>query len=110
MVKPKGWVKYSKSNINCSLGCDQIEDQPYILRYPAINAQIETDDYSDIFGNDPKKVEAITKKLKKRFSAQSRQFCPVIGRLSNTTVPTTDLGLSVSRSKYTDKTDQIITS
>ena len=65
---PTSTVKYSKSNINCSLGCDQIEDQPHILRCPAINAQIETDDYNDIFGNDPKQVEAITKKLKKRFS------------------------------------------
>ena len=40
------------------------------------------------------------------YFAQSRELCPVIGRLHNTPVSTLDLG---SRSKYTEQTDQIIT-
>ena len=67
MLDLRGNFKYGKKNINCSLGCDQTEDQPHILICPAINAPIETNDYSDFYGNDPIKVEAITKKLMKRF-------------------------------------------
>ena len=68
MLDLRGNFKYGKANINCSLGCDQMEDQPHILSCPAINAQTETNDYNDIYGNDPIKVQAITKKLMKRFS------------------------------------------
>ena len=36
---------------------------------------------------------------------QSRQFCPSVDSFQKTTVTTTDLGLSASRSKYTEQTD-----
>ena len=68
MLDLRGNFKYGKVDTNCSLGCDQLEDQPHLLSCPAINAQIATNDYSDIFGNNPLKVETITRKLFSKYS------------------------------------------
>ena len=65
MLDLKNNFKIGKKDFNCSLGCDQLEDQPHLLSCPIINSELEKDqaNYDDIFGTDPKKIEKITKTL-----------------------------------------------
>ena len=63
MLDLKNNFKMGKSDFNCSLGCNQLEDQPHLLSCPIINSESDQENYSDIFGTDPKKIEAITKTL-----------------------------------------------
>ena len=59
----KNNFKIGKNDLDCSLGCNQLEDQPHLLRCLVINSESDQGNYSDIFGTDPKKIEAITKTL-----------------------------------------------
>ena len=50
-----------ENHLNCSLGCNQLEDQTHLLSCPIINSESDQGNYSDIFGTDPKKIKMITK-------------------------------------------------
>ena len=86
MLDLKGNFKYGKDNINCSLGCNQMEDQPHLLSCPVINSQQETNDYSDLFGTNPEKTELITKKLMIKFN----EFKTTVHRQSQPNAASTD--------------------
>ena len=77
---------YGKDNINCSLGCNQMEDQPHLLSCPVINSQQETNDYSDLFGTNPEKTELITNKLMIKFN----EFKTTVHRQSQPNAASTD--------------------
>ena len=68
MLDLKNNFKIGKNDLNCSLGCNQLEEQPHLLSCPVINSESDQGNYSDIFGTDPKKIEAITKTLIDKFT------------------------------------------
>ena len=70
MLDVKNNFKAGKSDLNCSLGCDMIEDQKHILHCPALKVVNEDDqiNYEDIFSDDKLKVKGVTKILRRKFA------------------------------------------
>ena len=81
MLNLKGNFKEGKKDINCSLGCDNVEDQKHLYYCPAIiEVGEEAIRYEEIYGNDLDKLKRVTQRLMKRFqeltTSVNRQFMP----------------------------------
>ena len=57
-----------KSDIQCSLGCDEVEDQKHLFDCPELNDDEDNEAliYEDIYGNDIEKIKRVNKRLMKR--------------------------------------------
>ena len=68
MLKLKGNFKEGKTDINCSFGCDNIEDQKHLYYCPELEDEIEevVVAYEEIYGSDLDKVKRVTKRLMTR--------------------------------------------
>ena len=97
MIDVKRNFKSGKENLNCSLGCHQPEDQSHLLVCPKINSQAEEIIYCDIYGNDPRKVEDITRKLVDKFS----KFKTTVHRTSQPSAATADSNIDTNNVNVT---------
>ena len=82
MLKLKGNFKEGKTDIKCSFGCDNVEDQKHLYYCPELEDAIgeEVRRYEDIYGNDLNKVKRVTQRLMKKFreltTSVNRQSMP----------------------------------
>ena len=86
MIDVKRNFKNGKDNVTCSLGCNEPEDQHHLLTCQKINSQTSDIKYSDIYGNNPGKIEDITRKLFENF----KQFKTTVHRQSQPSAATAD--------------------
>ena len=65
----RGNFKAGKTNINCRLGCDNVEDQTHIYYCDALKDEDSEDtlSYTDIYGTDLLKIRRVSQRLMKRF-------------------------------------------
>ena len=77
MLELKGNYKEGKRNINCSLGCDKVEDQKHIFECPVLEDDVseENKEYDDIYLSDQKKIRMVTQRLMKRLERGFRHQC-----------------------------------
>ena len=61
-------------NLNCSLGCDEIESQEHIINCDKIGSNLNNNEvvYQDIFSNDIQKLKNIAKKLSSALEAKNK--------------------------------------
>ena len=80
MLELKANFKLGKTNIQCSLGCDNVEDQKHLFDCPELKDEEENDDevlsYEGIYGNDLDKVRRVTQRLMERF----KKFTTMVNR------------------------------
>ena len=80
MLELKANFKLGKTNIQCSLGCDNVEDQKHLFDCPELKDEEENDDevlsYEEIYGNDLDKVRRVTQRLMERF----KKFTTMVNR------------------------------
>ena len=88
MLGLKGNFKEGKNNVNCSLGCDSIEDQKHLYDCPEVKDDIceEVQNYEEIYGNDLFKIRRVTQRLKERF----QKFTTIVNRQSKPCSATTE--------------------
>ena len=77
MLELKGNFKAGKTNINCSLGCDKVEDQKHIFECPVLEVDVseENIEYDNIYLSDQKKIRMVTQRLMKRLERGFRHQC-----------------------------------
>ena len=77
MLELKGNYKEGKRNINCSLGCDKVEDQKHIFECPVLEVDVseENIEYDNIYLSDQKKIRMVTQRLMKRLERGFRHQC-----------------------------------
>ena len=68
MLNLKGNFKEGKQDVNCSLGCDSVEDQKHLYDCPELedDTNEEVMIYEEIYGSDHNKVKRVTQRLMKR--------------------------------------------
>ena len=69
MLDIRGNFKTGKTDINCRLGCDNVEDQIHIYYCDALEDEDSEDtiSYTDIYGSDLEKIRKVTQRLMQRF-------------------------------------------
>ena len=70
MLKLKGNFKDGKTDIKCSFGCDNVEDQKHLYYCPALEDEVRGEEvmrYEEIYGDDLDKVKKVTQRLMTRF-------------------------------------------
>ena len=59
-------------NLNCSLGCDELDSQEHLIICDkiAVNLKNDNSNYKDLFSNDIQKLKSIAKKLSSALEAK----------------------------------------
>ena len=98
MIDVKRNFKNGKDNVTCSLGCNEPEDQHHLLTCQTFNSQTSDIKYSDIYGNNPSKVEDITRKLFENF----KLFKTMLHRQSQSSAATADSNVDTNNVNVTN--------